>query len=114
MLPLAIEDLASAELFATFTNTLARSKTLTGWAKRSAQDVPAHDVNGRDNPADDRERTRSLVELAVARTLTRLIRHSFANSPIQRFNDSTIENSTLELQLETPTHLHSPIRPFNN
>lgn len=71
MVTLAVEKLRSKELFAEFTNAVARATALTGWSTNSVDAVPAHDVSGSDNSVDDAERTRCIKELAVARTLSR-------------------------------------------
>ena len=71
MLTRAVEELQSRELFAEFTNAVARGTSLTGWSRSSVADVPAHDAGDSGNRADDSERTKCIAELAVARTLAR-------------------------------------------
>ena len=71
LLTRAVEDLDSRELFTALQTTVARSTTLTGWSRTALADVPASDKDGGNNGTDDASRTKSLVELAVARTLSR-------------------------------------------
>lgn len=71
MLTRAVEDLNSRELYQALEKAVARSSTLTGWSAATLAEVPAHDMDGNNNPTDDGTRTKSLIELAVARTLSR-------------------------------------------
>jgi len=71
LLTLAVEDLSSRELFEALEAAVARGTSLTGHARTSLAEVPANDADGGNNSVDDASRTKSLVELALARTLAR-------------------------------------------
>lgn len=71
MMTQAAEALASRELCDALAAAVARGNAVSGWAVEDVSKVPAHDANGKDNKTDDLERTRSLIELSVARTLFR-------------------------------------------
>ena len=65
----AVDDLKAPELKSALSDVVSRSASLTNKTVSSVAAIPAHDVSGGDNSADDSERTRCIVELALARAL---------------------------------------------
>ena len=69
LLTLAADDLKAPALQQGLAEVVARNPALMNKTVSTVSGVPVHDMNGKDNTTDDAERTKTMIELTLARAL---------------------------------------------